>query len=624
MLNYSLSINAIDAMNLSLQFSEFKLPKSAVLSIYNKNELTDSITSSENNENNIWATRVYQGNILSIVLKIPSSEKEQVLLKIGTVNFGYKNFGVLFDFANPGASEPCHINANCPTGNNWNNEKNSVAMIVANGIIQCTGSLIMNTCNTNTPYFLTANHCLDAGNIPNWVFQFQTLSTDCDTNTGWREDIQFNGCTLRANNAATDFALLQLNTTPLPNSGIFYSGWSRQTTGNASTTILHHPAGDLMKISRDIDAPTALTSLGVDVWQLDLDLGRLQRGSSGAPYYNQNHQIIGQHWRRPEAGTRPICDITVTQGGRFDRSWTGGGTNATRLSNWLDSTNTGVMTTNTTNISLLTPPIGTLSIAGAGIICSGTSQFTLNNNSLPFTGNITWTSSNTSIATISPTGNPATVTKMGNGDVTLTASITNACGNLSANKIINVGVPSSPSITNLNYDTQCGTFAEAYSTNVSGATGYVWNLNFGQVIQDNAGQSGNYFFISPLIDNPQQGRSYFNYLSVQARNACGLSDPSATRQFTVGPVPSTCGGGGGPILMVAPNPAGSTLHVWTTNNTEFTQIRIFDKMGNLRKQFNYPPRTKRATLNIGDLPADLYRIQLFDDKTWLTTSFIKQ
>ncbi|HTN08575.1 T9SS type A sorting domain-containing protein [Agriterribacter sp.] len=42
--------------------------------------------------------------------------------------------------------------------------------------------------------------------------------------------------------------------------------------------------------------------------------------------------------------------------GSFDISWAGGGTNATRLSNWLDPNNTGALTTNTTNVSVLTPP----------------------------------------------------------------------------------------------------------------------------------------------------------------------------------------------------------------------------------------------------------------------------
>lgn len=169
-LKYYLTLNAKDALNTSLQFSNFKLSKNSVLSLYTKNEFTDSITSKENNENNIWATRVYQGNTLTIVLKIPILERENSQLVISTINFGYKNFGTSFDFGNIGASATCEINANCPIGNSWGNEKNSVAMIVADGIVSCTGALIMNSCGNNTPYFLTANHCLNSGNVPNWVF----------------------------------------------------------------------------------------------------------------------------------------------------------------------------------------------------------------------------------------------------------------------------------------------------------------------------------------------------------------------------------------------------------------------------------------------------------------------
>lgn len=60
LVTYSLTINATDALNLSLQFSEFKIPGNSVFSIHTKNEITDSITANENNENNIWATRVYR------------------------------------------------------------------------------------------------------------------------------------------------------------------------------------------------------------------------------------------------------------------------------------------------------------------------------------------------------------------------------------------------------------------------------------------------------------------------------------------------------------------------------------------------------------------------------------
>ena len=424
---YSLAIKANGAMNLSLQFTEFNLPENALLSIYSKNEFTDSITSQQNNESNIWATRVYQGDMLTISVKIPNSLKWLPKFNISTLNFGYKRFGVQADFGNPGTSAPCHINANCPAGNAWGNEKNAVAMIVVNGTEQCTGALIMSVGCSNTPYFLTANHCLGAGNVPNWVFQFQTLSSDCATNTGWREDVQFNGCVLRANNASTDFALLELNTIPPANSDLFYAGWSRQTTGIATTTVLHHPLGDLMKISVDNQGPFALNTFGVDAWQINQDLGRLEPGSSGAPYFNQNHQIIGQHWRRPAAGTGvPVCDITIAEGGRFDRSWTGGGTNATRLSNWLDPNNTGVLTTNTTSISnLISVRAEDYPISGPPQFCTSGEYRILN---LPVGATVRWIVTPISgLPSQSVVNNILTLTRISDGNATVSAKI-NICG----------------------------------------------------------------------------------------------------------------------------------------------------------------------------------------------------
>ncbi len=155
-----MSITASGARNVSLEFNDFHLADNAILSIYNKSELTDSITSKENNKNRVWATRVYQGNTLNIVLKEPILKNSASSLKISKVNFGFKKYG--FEYGKPGVSQGCNINANCALGSGWDNEKNSVALIVASGKEWCSGALIMNTCNTRTPYLLTADHCLDA------------------------------------------------------------------------------------------------------------------------------------------------------------------------------------------------------------------------------------------------------------------------------------------------------------------------------------------------------------------------------------------------------------------------------------------------------------------------------
>lgn len=135
---YLMTINAEKARNISLQFSKFFLPQNSILSIYNQNELTDSITSKENNVSKLWATRVYQGNKLTIELKLPRKTLKKPSLVIDKINFGYKQFGTEY-FGNPGVSAACNINILCPEGVGWENERNSVALIVVNGIETCTG-----------------------------------------------------------------------------------------------------------------------------------------------------------------------------------------------------------------------------------------------------------------------------------------------------------------------------------------------------------------------------------------------------------------------------------------------------------------------------------------------------
>lgn len=262
-------------------------------------------------------------------------------------------------------------------------------------------------------------------------------------------------------------------------------------------------------------------------------------------------------------------------------------------------------------------------IISANPSCNG-SSFSIRN--VPTGGFVNWQSSDISIASVNCTSCQLTNlawTGNNSGNITLTAHINLPCG-IVVDEIINmnIGVPLPPTINVLNFDSQCGTYMEAACNNPSGATGYIWNLNFGQVVQDLDGYACDYFYVSPLINNPQIGRSYYNYASVQAKNACGVSNPSETRQFTVGPVPSTCGGGLF-LLRLSPNPANSALTVETTDYSEFTKLRIVDKMGQVKKQVNYAP-SKKVTLSVADLPADVYRIQAFIKNNWTTVSFIKQ
>lgn len=294
---------------------------------------------------------MYKGEKLTVEFK--TQNRADIKLHIASVAYGYKNvYQVKVPNGNFGTSGSCNVNVLCPAGNGWEYERNSIALILGGaGTAWCTGAMVNNTGNLTIPYFLTANHCFD-GAEANWKFYFHAWSPQC-TPTQNADGILFNGSSIRARNADTDFMLLELNNLPPANSNIYAAGWSRSTSGGLSGVGIHHPKGDVMKIStystpleRPVNNPfpsPQLPSLN-KVWVVAWSQGVTEGGSSGSPIFDQDHRIVGQLAIGPSGcGSNDQRDAY----GRFDNSWAGGFTNSTRLSNWLDPGRTGAVTTDT-------------------------------------------------------------------------------------------------------------------------------------------------------------------------------------------------------------------------------------------------------------------------------------
>lgn len=383
------------ALSTSISFDKFYLPKNTELFVYNENGkmITGPVTEKENNKNGIWGSWVYQGELITVEIKTPIVSMKELILHSDNVAYGYKEIYKSIKVGGFGTSGPCNINVICPLGNGWEGERNSVSTILsANGGEFCTGSLIMNTCGTSTPYYLTANHCFEQGNsnVPGWRFAFQAWSTTCPNPGVNTNGVMYNGATLRARNAASDFCLVELNQTPPANSGLHYAGWNRSATPALNATGIHHPRGDLMKISRANNPVTVGSFDGTtnQHWQATWSpqnngVGQIvtaitEGGSSGSPLFDENRRIIGQLHGGPSfCGSTQPWDFY----GRFDLSWTGGGTNTTRLSNWLDPTATNALTTNTTNVSALPntiTPSG--NVIGHYTVNGGSTQYSITND----------------------------------------------------------------------------------------------------------------------------------------------------------------------------------------------------------------------------------------------------
>ena len=166
------------AFGVGLIFSKFLIPDGAELYIYNSDmsALIGAITSVNNNPNQVLSVVPIEGSEIVVHYFEPVDSEFLGKLVIGTVTHVYKDiFNREKGF---GDSGNCNVNVICPEGEGWEKQVRSIGMIVTNsGTRWCTGQLINNVNNDNTPYFLTANHCiLDAGDDPStwsWFFNYK-------------------------------------------------------------------------------------------------------------------------------------------------------------------------------------------------------------------------------------------------------------------------------------------------------------------------------------------------------------------------------------------------------------------------------------------------------------------
>ena len=232
----------------------------------------------------------------------------------------------------------------------------SVGAYTLYGTDTCSGALINNTANNVRPFFLTANHCEifpeDAPSVVvYWNFENTTCRPAGSSSSGTNGNgppTQFNsGSIYRSGNDTTDFTLIELDDPVNPNAIPFFAGWNRSSANPSASVAIHHPAVAEKRISFDLD-PAVTTSAYEDpspgdgnyIRIIDWDFGTTEGGSSGSPLFDDSGYIVGQLLGGDAACGNNLSDWY----GRLSRSWSGGGQNYSRLSNWLDPLATGAIT----------------------------------------------------------------------------------------------------------------------------------------------------------------------------------------------------------------------------------------------------------------------------------------
>ncbi len=345
---WRLKITSQGAYSLNLLYDEFWLPQGGQLFLYNADRSSEigAFTSANNKEYRTFATAPTQGDEVTLEYSQPASVTETPIIKISRVVHGYHN---LFDvggmagvngFSDAGS---CNNNVNCPVGVGWADQIRSVAMILTGGGSRlCSGAMVNNVRRNGTPYFLTANHCL--GGEASWIFMWNYQSPTCSNIDGptW---MTVQGSTLKATFSTSDFALVQLTEAPPDSYLVYFAGWSAADVAGDSSCGIHHPQGDIKKISFDygftqmtdyLRNGPGTTHLRIVNWED----GTTEPGSSGSPLFNKHKQVVGQL----HGGFASCTSITSDWYGKLARSWLGGGSNSSGLRNWLDPDNTGAIT----------------------------------------------------------------------------------------------------------------------------------------------------------------------------------------------------------------------------------------------------------------------------------------
>jgi len=339
---WRLRVTAPGAVSINLGFGRYYMPPGGSMFIYGTDEdrVLGPFTEDDNKKHGqLWTPMIHSDDIVVEVI-VGAEEAEQLELELTSINHGYRGF-------RPGGkvdkglddSEWCNVNVACPEGDEWRDQIRSVAMYTYSGSKQCTGVLVNNTAEDDTPYFLTANHCVSSpSQVASMIIYWNYQSSTCGGTYGSKGQWQ-SGAILRATYSDSDFTLVQLDDEPSMVFDVYYAGWDRSDTAPAGAVTIHHPNGDMKKISFE-NNPLSVTSYlgstspgdGTHLRVVDWDLGTTESGSSGSPLFGPDKQVVGQL----HGGYASCYNDESDWYGRFHTSWTGGGTASTRLSDWLD------------------------------------------------------------------------------------------------------------------------------------------------------------------------------------------------------------------------------------------------------------------------------------------------
>jgi lysyl endopeptidase len=258
-----------------------------------------------------WWSPLAPGDTLTVEFFDPRPAAGGANPRIANVSHLFTNpvNGLAKTLSDIGSAGSCNVDIQCSslrTSTAFQNAASSVAQMVFNDTqfaYLCTGTLLNDTdTTTQKPWLLSANHCFDSDSTRKTTSQLQSIASTLTTlwffeaascgsttpNPNWQQ--MGGGAAYVYNNYPSDALLLRLNNPPP--AGAFYTGWDANPVSVGGSDIdIHHPQGDLKKVSQgnvvgfaQWDNTTPVNSYIENLWST----GTTEGGSSGSPLLTFN------------------------------------------------------------------------------------------------------------------------------------------------------------------------------------------------------------------------------------------------------------------------------------------------------------------------------------------------
>lgn len=360
---WTLSVESKDAEALIFYSDNFKLPRTGKFFLYNqeRTKILGAFTHRNNNEIHTFATEYIEGDKIILEYYQPNTELEQAQIELTEIGYAYR--GITKLSSEYRSSGDCNVNVNCSEGDNYRQQQRGVCRIQVRMSSQyigwCTGTLVNNTNYDLKPYLLTAAHCIEdvvsSSYYSQFVFYFRYENSGCSvTASEPSRSRSVTGTSVKAydntyGSNGSDFALMLLSDEIPQSYSPYWCGWDKRNTAVNNGVGIHHPSGDVKKIStfntrlqNSSYGSSSATHWYVEWAETENGWGIMEGGSSGSALFNPDGRIIGTL-----TGGASGCDVPASYKydvyGKMSWHWSSNGnTNSRKLDHWLDPNETGV------------------------------------------------------------------------------------------------------------------------------------------------------------------------------------------------------------------------------------------------------------------------------------------